>query len=157
MSCRLATQFQLYIYPAHFDPAICEFAMHLQDKLSILDTFISLRIDVNHQSENRMAALHWCALFGEPSLAKKLIQAGAIVDILDFNNNTSLHESCKFGHSAILALLLESGAKANLKNKDGKTGRDLALEELEIAELEGDEEKLGRYERIISLLDVYGG
>ncbi|GBF50917.1 ankyrin repeat protein [Leptospira ryugenii] len=132
-------------------------SMHLQNKLDLLDDLIKRDINVNHCSEQRMTALHWCALFGEPSLAKRLLKSGAEVNIPDFRGNTALHEACKFGHSSVLALLLEFGAKANLLNEDGKTGRDLAFEELETAKLQADDENQNRFQRILSLLDVYGG
>lgn len=132
-------------------------SMHLQEKLMLIDLLLKHGINVNHRSQNQMTALHWCGLFGEPSLAKKLIQAGIDLEITDSTLNSALHECCKFGHSSVLALLLEAGAKANTKNDEAKTGRDLAFEALEIAQLEGDVENQERYERILSLLDVYGG
>ncbi len=131
--------------------------MHLQEKITLLDALIQNGIDLNHRSENQMTALHWCAMFGEPSLAKKLIIAGINIEQTDLSLNTALHEACKFGHSSVLALLLEAGANANSANDEHKTGRDLAFEALEIAQLEGDIENQGRMERILSLLDVYGG
>ncbi len=90
-------------------------------------------------------------------LQKKLLLAGINLHISDLNGNTPLHEACKFGHSSVLALLLEAGARPNEKNNEEKTGRDLAFEGLEIAELEGDLENKNRFQRILSLLDVYGG
>jgi len=131
--------------------------MHLQDKVLLLDVLLQKGIHVNHQSQNKMTALHWCALFGEPSLAKRLIQAGINLELPDISKNTALHEACKFGHSSVLALLLEAGGKANAVNDLGQTGRDLAFEGLELAQLEFDTENQERFERILSLLDVYGG
>jgi ankyrin repeat protein len=131
--------------------------MHLQEKIALMGELLKRGLNVNHQSQNKMSALHWCALFGEPSLAKRLIQAGIDVNLPDHSENTSLHEACKFAHSSVLALLLEAGAKPNLQNQDQKTGRDLAFEGLEIAQLEEDHENQERFERILSLLDVYGG
>jgi hypothetical protein len=131
--------------------------MHLQEKMQVIDELLKRGIDVNHQSYNKMTALHWCALFGEPSLAKKLIQSGINIELTDLSENSALHEACKFGHSSVLALLLEAGARANLANDENQTGRDLAFEALEIAQLHGDTETQERMERILSLLDVYGG
>ncbi|MDF3819716.1 ankyrin repeat domain-containing protein [Leptospira sp. 96542] len=131
--------------------------MRLQNKLILMDELIKNKANVNFQSVNGLTALHWCCVFGEPSLAQKLIKADCNVHIADTCGNTALHESCKFANSAVLALLLESGSKPNEKNSEGKTGRDLAFESLEIAELEGDNDKVERYKRILSLLDVYGG
>lgn len=131
--------------------------LRLQEKTSLMDELLKRGAKVNLQSVNGMSPLHWCSVFGEPSLAKRLIQAGVDIHIGDQNASTALHEACKFGNSSVLALLLESGAKANAKTLDEKTGRDLAFENLEIADLEADEEKKNRYQRVLSLLDVYGG
>ncbi|TGN17328.1 ankyrin repeat domain-containing protein [Leptospira idonii] len=129
----------------------------LKDKTTLLDSLITLGINVDQQSLNGMTGLHWCSIFGEPSLAKRLIQGGANIHIADNFGNTSLHEACKFGHSSVLALLLEAGAMPNVFNQEHRCGRDLAFESLESAELQGNEEEVARYERILSLLDVYGG
>ncbi|MCZ8342596.1 MAG: ankyrin repeat domain-containing protein [Leptospira sp.] len=129
----------------------------LKDKSLLMDEILRHKVNVNVQSINGMTALHWCSIFGEPTLAKKLLLAGINLHISDLNGNTPLHEACKFGHSSVLALLLESGARPNEKNNEEKTGRDLAFEGLEIAELEGDLENKNRFQRILSLLDVYGG
>jgi len=131
--------------------------LRLQEKTALMDELIKRGAQVNLQSVNGMSPLHWCSVFGEPSLAKRLIQAGVDIHITDQIGSTALHEACKFGNSSVLALLLESGAKANGKTLEEKTGRDLAFENLEIAELESDEEKKSRYQRVLSLLDVYGG
>ncbi|MGV3666473.1 MAG: ankyrin repeat domain-containing protein [Leptospira bouyouniensis] len=131
--------------------------LRLQEKTNLMDELIRRGAKVNLQSVNGMSPLHWCSVFGEPSMAKRLIQAGIDIHIADQNGSTALHEACKFGNSSVLALLLESGAKANVKTLDEKTGRDLAFENLEIADLEADEEKKNRYQRVLSLLDVYGG
>jgi ankyrin repeat protein len=122
-----------------------------------MDEILRQKVNVNVQSINGMTALHWCSIFGEPTLAKKLLLAGINLHISDLNGNTPLHEACKFGHSSVLALLLEAGARPNEKNNEEKTGRDMAFEGLEIAELEGDLENKNRFQRILSLLDVYGG
>ncbi|PJZ47259.1 ankyrin repeat domain-containing protein [Leptospira brenneri] len=131
--------------------------LRLQEKTSLMDELIRRGARVNLQSVNGMTPLHWCSVFGEPSMAKRLIRAGIDIHITDNSGSTALHEACKFGNSAVLALLLESGAKSNAKTLDEKTGRDLAFENLEIAELEDDEEKKNRCQRVLSLLDVYGG
>ncbi|TGM46142.1 ankyrin repeat domain-containing protein [Leptospira vanthielii] len=131
--------------------------LRLLEKTTLMDELIRKGAKVNLQSVNGMTPLHWCSVFGEPSMAKRLIQAGIDIHTADNTGITALHEACKFGNSAVLALLLESGAKSNAKTLDEKTGRDLAFENLEIAELEGDEEKKNRCQRVLSLLDVYGG
>ncbi|MBM9592483.1 ankyrin repeat domain-containing protein [Leptospira sp. 201903075] len=131
--------------------------LRLQEKTALMDELIRRGARVNLQSVNGMTPLHWCSVFGEPSMAKRLIHAGIDIHISDNTGSTALHETCKFGNSAVLALLLESGAKSNAKTLDEKTGRDLAFENLEIAELESDEEKKNRCQRVLSLLDVYGG
>lgn len=131
--------------------------MRLQDKMLLFEELLKYKVNINHRSQNQMTALHWCALFGEPSLTKKLIQAGIDIELTDIAKNTALHEACKFGNSSVLALLLEAGAKTDVHNDEHKTGRDLATEALEIAQFNGHTENQERMERILSLLKVYGG
>lgn len=37
-----------------------------------------------------------------------------------------LHDAAKFGHAAVVKLLLEHGANADIKNKNGKTAKEIA-------------------------------
>ncbi|TGN13158.1 ankyrin repeat domain-containing protein [Leptospira ilyithenensis] len=131
--------------------------MALKDKVLLLDAILPLHANVDHQSNSGMTSLHWCSMFCEPTIAKKLIQSGANIHLLDNQGFAALHEACRYGNTSVLALLLEAGADAKLLGKNGKSGRDFATHELENAELEGDEEKKAKFQRILSLLAVYGG
>ncbi len=57
---------------------------------------------------------------------RALIARGADVNAADGGGYTALHYASMRGAGEIVALLEQSGASAELKNKDGKTPRDLA-------------------------------
>jgi len=131
--------------------------MSLKDKVLLLDAILPLHASIDHQSNSGMTALHWCSMFCEPTIAKKLIKSGANIHLSDNQGFAALHEACRYGNTSVLALLLEAGGDAKLLGKNGKSGRDFATQELETAELEGDEEKQAKFQRILALLEVYGG
>ena len=61
-------------------------------------------------------------------MAQELIGRGANVNVVDKMGMTPLlwAASMDFGDPAMIELLLKSGAKADARNKDGLTGRELA-------------------------------
>lgn len=63
-------------------------------------------------------------------MAELLVDAGAGLDIQDGMGWTALHNASGCGdHGEIVDLLLAKGAALNIKNKDGQTAHDLAIEE----------------------------
>jgi ankyrin repeat protein len=77
-------------------------------------------------------ALHQSARHGDAVFVKELISFGANVDARAANGNTPLHEACaaitKEERLAVVRLLVEAGSDPTVKNRDGKTARDIALE-----------------------------
>lgn len=58
---------------------------------------------------------------GYAEAASILIQAGADVNITDYENRTPLHWAAIFGHLPALSLLLANGAELELKDSSGKS------------------------------------
>lgn len=87
--------------------------------------------------------LAWAAISNRVDMARLLIQRGADVNHVDKLGMTPLlyAASIDFGDSAMIDLLLKSGARLNAHNKDGKTALDLARQYKNthlIASLEGE-------------------
>jgi len=57
-----------------------------------------------------------------------LLGEGADPNVLIANSNTALMEAASRGHLRVVVALIESGADISLKNADGKTASELALE-----------------------------
>lgn len=87
--------------------------------------------------------LAWAAISNRVDMAKLLIARGADVNHVDKLGMTALlyAASIDYGDSAMIDLLLKSGAQLSARNKDGKTALDLAREYKHthlIASLEGE-------------------
>jgi uncharacterized protein len=90
-----------------------------------------------------MTVLDWSTIANRVDMARLLIQRGADVNHVDKLGMTPLlyAASIDFGDSAMIDLLLKSGARLDARNKDGKTALDLAREYKHthlIASLEGE-------------------
>jgi ankyrin repeat protein len=72
------------------------------------------------------------AFNGHADVVEYLVQHGADVDETDDNivtgHYTALHWAAEHGHAEVAKLLLERGADSSLKNKSGKTARQMATE-----------------------------
>ena len=72
--------------------------------------------------------LHVAAAEGHVLTAHILIQAGAVVDVLDDEQNTALMIASQEGKSNIVKYLLQAGAKLSWKGDDGMTSLHLAAQ-----------------------------
>ena len=45
-----------------------------------------------------------------------------------FNSQTALHHAARNGHLRCLKVLIDHGARVDIKNKEGKTARQIALD-----------------------------
>jgi len=83
--------------------------------------------DVNSASGDGMTALHWAAYRDDREMARVLLQAGANVNALNrLKAVTPLLIASNNGSAAMIGLLLEKGADANLANAPGTTPLMLA-------------------------------
>ena len=86
-------------------------------------------INVNgsiHVAENTY--LHFAALHNNVESAKALLNYGANINKKDSNGNTALHHAAISGHRNIVTLLLGRKADPCIRNKQGRTPYDLAIQ-----------------------------
>jgi ankyrin repeat protein len=120
----------------------------VDDKMSVLGMFPStpmLNLASTHRTESVRALLDagakvdeadsdgitilsWSAIANRVEMARLLIERGADVNHVDKNGMTPLlyAASIDYGDSAMIDLLLKSGARVSARTKDGKTALDVA-------------------------------
>ena len=94
----------------------------------VIRTLLDLGAPVDFADGNQITMLSRSVLNHELELAKMLIARGANVNATDKLGMTPLlwAASSDFGDAAMVELLLKSGAKADAKNRDGRTALELA-------------------------------
>ncbi len=94
----------------------------------VIRTLLELGAPVDFADGNQITMLSRSVLNHELELAKMLIARGANVNATDKLGMTPLlwAASSDFGDAAMVELLLKSGAKADAKNRDGRTALELA-------------------------------
>lgn len=100
-------------------------------KAEIVQVLIDKKADL--KTSGRLGTpLHVACLHGHQQVVQLLLKSN--VDVNNRNsgiwrpNSTPLHYACLGGRLDIVRLLLSSGAKADLKDADGKMPSDLAIE-----------------------------
>ena len=83
---------------------------------------------VDEADDDGITSLSWAAISNRVDMARLLIQRGADVNHVDKKGMTPLlyAASIDFGDSAMMDLLLKSGARAGARTKEGLTALDLA-------------------------------
>lgn len=104
---------------------------------------------VDEADSDGITVLGWAAIANRVEMARLLIERGADVNHVDKLGMTPLlyAASIDFGDSAMIDLLLKSGARADAKTKGGKTALDLAREYQHthlVASLEGQGQRAAR-------------
>lgn len=72
-------------------------------------------------NENLSIQLIWAAKHNNINRVKRLIKAGADVNIQNINEDTALIWASREGHAEIVRLLIEGGADINIQNNEGET------------------------------------
>ncbi len=67
------------------------------------------------------------AVFGQPEIAKFLIEAGADLNFQNNDGSTALISAAFFGRREIVQLLLDAGADKTIKNKYGATAYESVI------------------------------
>jgi len=80
------------------------------------------------EANSGRTALHKAAFWGHGHIVPWLIEAGTPLDALDCHGDTALHDAARFGHDGCVKALLDAQAAANVRNKEGKSAHDVAVE-----------------------------
>jgi ankyrin repeat protein len=96
--------------------------------VEVANTLLDLGAPVDFADGNGITMLGRCVLNNEVEMARALIARGANVNVVDKQRMTPLlwAANIDFGDTAMIELLLESGAKTDARNKDGLTPLELA-------------------------------
>ena len=97
-----------------------------EPNLNLVSDLIVLGANLDWQNNDGWTALHWCAYFNHPEIAKMLLDAGADVNIQDEDGYTALHVSAFNNRIEITQVLIDAGADKTIPNNDGELPYELA-------------------------------
>jgi ankyrin repeat protein len=90
--------------------------------------------DINHVNNAGSTAFHKACNTGQLQVPIRFVEAGASINLQDAHGNTPLHLASKGAHKILLKFLLELPAEKRpdltIKNKQGKTAKELAWDPL---------------------------
>ena len=99
----------------------------------IVAALLDRGIDPNARYGADLTALMWAAGYADTAPAdgalrtvRLLLSRGAKLDLVDDRGRSALMIAAQLGHADIVEALLDAGAEKTLKDKSGKTARDLA-------------------------------
>ena len=122
--------------------------------------------DINartHKSDDCWTPLFWALKRGHVEYSRMLLKRGAVINVLDIDSDTPLHNGVRYGNTLTVQFLLEHGADVNVRDKHGKTPLQLVSEfgNQEMIELMSkyckvpSGVKVGRVTRVIASLVHY--
>lgn len=94
------------------------------DNVPAIERLVELGADINSLQAENCTPLHLAATKGSTAAVKRLLELGAEVDGRSEDNKTPLHRA---GNEEIARLLLNAGARRDLKDDDGETAADACL------------------------------
>lgn len=99
-------------------------------QIELLCIMLECNADIEVEAHvDGMTPLHRAIECGQGEAIRLLLGQGASIGKCDYYSNTPLHNAAFYGQSGAVSLLLDYGAEINVRNSDGKTALQLALEE----------------------------
>ena len=102
----------------HFILAACGHTVQLEFEISTKTNV------VEHKDEHGRTLLYTASKSGFYDTCKMLLRKGATVDEVQRDGSTPLHGAAYFGHAQVVRLLLQHGARTNLRNNWGNAPQD---------------------------------
>jgi hypothetical protein len=96
--------------------------------LSLVESLLALKVNVNDPGRNGRTALAEAARFGHESIVKALLAKGAKVEARDAGGLTALLVAARAGHVPSITTLLGAGANVEATDHRGSTALMLAAE-----------------------------
>uniref|UniRef100_A0A8C0FMC1 Ankyrin repeat domain-containing protein 1 n=1 Tax=Bubo bubo TaxID=30461 RepID=A0A8C0FMC1_BUBBB len=93
------------------------FRAALQNKMPVIEKYLSDKGDPNVCDEYKRTALHRACSEGHLEVVKKLVEAGALLEQKDMLESTALHWACRGGNLDVLKFLLDKGINRNARDK----------------------------------------
>ena len=93
----------------------------MEANLNLVRDLITLGADLNIQDYYGWTALHYCAYYTHPDIARMLIDAGADLNIQNIIGWTALHRCVSSNHPEIARMLIDAGADLNIQDNAGWT------------------------------------
>jgi len=104
-----------------------EHGSHLNERVAL--ALLDAGPDLSFKSNDGSMAIHYAAKSGMLRALNKILDlAPEMIDVQDSEGSTPLMEAALNGKSEALSLLLERGANRDLRNANGRTAAQLALE-----------------------------
>ncbi|XP_035661835.1 osteoclast-stimulating factor 1-like [Branchiostoma floridae] len=97
--------------------------------MTFLKECLANRVAVNGLDKAGCTALHWAAHGGHTECVQELLKVPSIrIDQQNKIGDTALHNAAWKGHADVVELLLNRGARPDLRNQDNKLASELATE-----------------------------
>ena len=100
-------------------------------------------IDIESRTADGSTPLHYAAYYAQPDAASALIALDADINAQSTDGTTPLHDAVWSRHSPTIQVFLDAGAKADIRDSEGRRPVD-------IADAEGME-KDEQYHRLVEL------
>ena len=97
-----------------------------EPNLNLVRDLIELGANLDWQGGYGWTALHVCAWYNHPEIARMLIDAGADMNILNNDGWTALHLCAYWNHPETARMLIDAGADKTILNNDGRVPYELA-------------------------------